>query len=46
MTKEEIINEITEYVENAPKETQRIQVILLGQGGWITCNSWDIEEEK
>ena len=45
MTKEEIIEEVTTYIEEAPRETGKIQVILLGNGGWITCNSWDVEEE-
>lgn len=44
MTKEEIINEITEYIKNAPDEAKKIQVILLGNGGWLTTNSWTVEE--
>ena len=44
MTKEEIIQKITEYIQNAPSNVGKIQVILLGDGGWITCNSWEVEE--
>ena len=45
MTKQEIIEQITEYVNDAPKNTAKIQVILLGGGGWITCNSYELEED-
>ena len=45
MTKEQAMEEINEYIKNAPKETGKIQVILLGNGGWLTTNSWVLEEE-
>ena len=46
MTKDEIIQEITQFVEQAPKNVGRIQTILLGGGGWIEAESWDITDEE
>lgn len=45
VTKEEAIEEITEYVTNAPENTGKIQVIILGDGGWLTTKSWKLEED-
>ena len=46
MTKEQIIEKVTEVIQNAPKEAGRVQIILLGGGGWIEANTYDMEEEK
>lgn len=45
MTKEEIIKEVSEFIEEAPENVGRVQVILLGDGGWIEAENWDITEE-
>lgn len=46
MTKTEIIEKVTEQIENAPKEAGRIQLIFLGGGGWIEATNYDITEEE
>lgn len=46
MTKEKIIEEVTEFIENAPKNAGRVQAVLLGDGGWIEAKNWDITEEE
>ena len=42
---QEVAEAIKEYVLDAPEEAQRVQVILLGGGGWILAQNWDIEED-
>ena len=44
-TKQEIAEEAKEMIENASEEVGRVQVILLGGGGWIDTKTWDVEEE-
>lgn len=46
MSKEEVAERAKEYIENAPENTQKIQVIFLGDGGWIGTQSWWVEEEE
>lgn len=45
MTKEQIIEKVTEIINNAPEECGRVQIILLGGGGWIEATTYDLEEE-
>ena len=45
MTKEEIIAAITEKINNAPENVGRIQIIFLGDGGWIEATNYDLAEE-
>ena len=43
--KKEVIAAITDIVNTAPEETQRVQLILLGHGGWISTSTWNLVEE-
>ena len=46
MSKQEAAEAAKAYILDAPEEAQRVQVILLGGGGWIEAQSWDIEEDE
>lgn len=44
MTKQEVAEKAKEFIEKSPENVQKVQVIVLGGGGWIDTNSWEIEE--
>ena len=45
MSKDQVIEQVTEYLENMPDNTGLVQVVLLGDGGYIDAQHWDVEKE-
>ena len=46
MTKTEAAEKAKEFIEQSSDEVQKVQVIVLGGGGWIDTNSWEIDNER
>lgn len=45
MTKEDIIKDVTNEITEAPENAKKIQIIFLGEGGWIEAKSWTVDDE-